>query len=323
MNIGEAIEANMESAKGKANSPGWRLLLLGVVAGLFIGLGAVVSSMAAHGLPTAGLTRLLTGLIFPVGLCLVILLGAELFTGNILMINALFSRKIGWRGLLKNWSLVYLGNFIGAIVLAALMVNFGQIGVGGEALAIHTAKIAAVKNSLPWVNAFVLAIFCNLLVCAAVYMALMAKSIGAKIIAIWVPIAAFVIAGFEHSVANMYYIPAGIFTWLNPTFTQVVADAGVNTASLNFEAFFLNNLIPVTLGNIVGGMLIGITLYAYHYRYSILAKMKPRRRKRHSWGVALVLMRDPGKSAIISIGDSKQIDIGLKTPAPSNKVYRV
>ena len=266
MKIDEAVKLNIDGAKAKANLPVWRLLLLGVMAGLFIGLGAVASSMAAHGMPTTGSLKLVTGLVFPLGLCLVILLGVELFTGNVLMVNALLSKKIGWRGLLKNWGLVYLGNFIGAVGLAALIVFFGGIGVGGDDLAIHTAKIAVVKTSLPWAHAFVLAIFCNLLVCVAIYMALMAKTVAGKIVAIWVPIAAFVISGFEHSVANMYYIPAGIFTWLNPAYSQIITDAGINIASLDFGMFILNNLIPVTLGNIVGGALIGLTLYFCHYK---------------------------------------------------------
>jgi len=263
MKIDEAVKVNIEASKDRASAPIWRLLLMGAAAGLFIGLGAVVSSMAAAGLPTVGLTKMVTGLLFTVGLCLVILLGAELFTGNVLMVNALFSRQIGWRGLLRNWGWVYLGNFIGSVGLAALMVYFGQIGAGGEALVIHTAKVAAYKASLPWLNGFVLAIFCNLLVCAAVYMALMAKSVAGKIVAIWVPIAAFVIAGFEHSVANMYYIPAGIFAWWSD-FAGVISGAGVNTAALGVGGFFVNNLIPVTLGNIVGGAAIGLTVYVVH-----------------------------------------------------------
>ena len=294
MPINKAVEANMVTAEGKAKSPTWRLLLLGLVAGAFIALGAVAASMAAHGLPSTGLIRLVTGLIFPVGLCLVILLGAELFTGNVLMLNALFSGKISTYGLMRNWLLVFIGNFAGAIVVAAAMAFAGEVSIGGESLAIFTAKIAATKASMPWVNAFVLAIFCNLLVCAAIYMALMAKSVGGKIAAAWIPIMAFVIAGFEHSIANIYYVPAGIFTYLNPVFTQAIVDAGVNTAVLNFNTFFVNNLIPVTLGNIVGGAVIGSVLYLSHQPVGV--KKKKPVHKKPGWGVALVLFRNPGKA---------------------------
>jgi formate/nitrite transporter len=260
----EIMETNMASAKVKATAPVLKLLLLGMLAGLFIGLGAVASSMAAHGLADTGLIRLVTGLVFPVGICLVVLLGAELFTGNVLMINALVDRKIGWKGLLRNWALVYIGNFVGAILLAAAMAWCGQLGIGGGDLAVYTAKVAAAKVSMPWLNALVLGVFCNILVCAAIYMAIGAKSVGSKIVALWVPVAAFVVAGFEHSVANMYYIPAGIFASWNPAFSQMIVDAGINTAALDFGSFFLNNLIPVTIGNIIGGAAIGLALYLAH-----------------------------------------------------------
>ncbi|GHU07385.1 FdhC protein [Alphaproteobacteria bacterium] len=260
----EIVETNIAGAKNKATNKWWKLLLLGILAGLFIGLGAVASSMAAHGLPGTGLIRLVTGLVFPLGICLVVLLGAELFTGNVLMLNAMVDRKIGWRGLLRNWALVYVGNFIGAVILAAAMVWCEQIGIGGGDLAVYTAKVAATKASMPWLNALTLGIFCNLLVCAAIYLAIGAKSVGGKIVALWVPVAAFAIAGFEHSVANMYYVPAGIFAYWNPAFAQKIIDAGVNTAVLDFGDFSLNNLIPVTIGNIIGGAAIGLVLYFVH-----------------------------------------------------------
>jgi formate/nitrite transporter len=257
----EIVEANIKGAKAKVVVPWWRLLILGILAGLFIGLGAVASSMAAHGIGETGLARLATGLVFPVGICLVVLLGAELFTGNVLMVNALVDRKIGWKGLLRNWAIVYAGNFVGAVILAAAMAWGGQLGIGGGDLAVYTAKVAAAKAGLPWINALTLGIFCNILVCAAIYLAIGAKSVGSKMAALWVPVAAFVIAGFEHSVANMYYVPAGIFAYWNPAFAQSIIDAGINTAVLDFGSFFLNNLIPVSLGNIIGGAAIGLVLY--------------------------------------------------------------
>jgi formate/nitrite transporter len=262
LNAKELTDANIVTATGKAKSPAWRLLLLGVAAGLFIGLGAVASSTAAHSVGNVGLARLISGLIFPIGLCLVVLLGAELFTGNALMVNAVMSGKITWRDLLRNWAIVFAGNFIGAVLLAALMAFFGQLDIGGGGLAVYTAKVAAAKVSLPWPNAFVLGIFCNLLVCAAVYLGLTAKDTAGKILGLFLPIIAFVTAGFEHCVANMYYIPAGIFAKI--VYGETIAGAGINLGNLDWGTFITNNLIPVTLGNIVGGAAIGLIMYYAH-----------------------------------------------------------
>lgn len=260
----EITDNYAKASIAKATSPAWRIFLLAVAAGLFIGLGAVASSTAAHALEDAGMVRLISGLIFPVGLMMVVLLGTELFTGNALMVTAAVSGKITWKLLLRNWGLVFLGNFVGAVALAALMAFFGQLNIGGGELAVYTAKVAASKNSLPWANAFVLAIFCNLLVCIAVYMANTAHDTAGKIWAIFFPIMGFVLCGFEHCVANMYYIPAGIFAYLNPAYTGLIDAAGINVAALNFGDFFFANLIPVTLGNIVGGVVVGLVMYACH-----------------------------------------------------------
>ncbi|MCL1797948.1 MAG: formate/nitrite transporter family protein [Eggerthellaceae bacterium] len=262
----QICENYMESSVGKAKSPLWRLFLLGIAAGVFIALGAVASSTAAHSLGDVGMTRLITGLIFPVGLCLVVILGTELFTGNVLMITAAIEKKITWLGLARNWAIVYVGNFVGAISIAALMAFFGQLDIGAKALAVYTAKVAAAKDSLPWMNAFVLGIFCNLLVCLAVYLGNSAQDTAGKILGLYLPIMAFVIAGFEHCIANMYYIPAGIFANLNPAYASLIAEAGINTSVLNFQTFFTANIIPVTLGNIVGGMVVGLLLYYGHLK---------------------------------------------------------
>ena len=248
----------------KAESPAWRLFLLAVAAGVFIGLGAVTSSTAAHALENAGMVRLVSGLIFPIGLMMVILLGAELFTGNALMVTAAVSDKISWKLLLRNWGIVFLGNLAGAVVLAALMAFFGQLNIGGGDLAVYTAKVAAAKNGLPWINAFVLGIFCNLMVCVAVYLANTAQDTAGKLLAIFFPIMGFVLAGFEHCVADMYYVPAGIFAYMNPAYTGMIDAAGINVALLNFGDFIFANLIPVTLGNIVGGVAVGLVMYACH-----------------------------------------------------------
>ncbi len=260
----EITDNYLAASVGKAASPAWRLFALAVMAGLLIGLGAVTSSTAAHAIENAGLLRLMSGLIFPIGLMMVVLLGTELFTGNALMLTAAIDRKISWGGLARNWVIVYAGNFAGAILLAALMAFFGQLNIGGGDLAVYTAKVAASKSALPWMNAFVLGIFCNLLVCIAVYLGNTARDTAGKLLGIFFPVMGFVLAGFEHCVANMYYIPAGIFAYLNPAYTQMIVDAGINTAVLNFGTFLTANLVPVTLGNIVGGVAVGLVMYYCH-----------------------------------------------------------
>ena len=161
--------------------------------------------------------------------------------------------------------LFFLENLaVGAVALAACMAFFGQLNIGGGDLAVYTAKVAAAKNALPWMNAFVLGIFCNLMVCIAVYQANTAQDTAGKVLAIFFPIMGFVLAGFEHCVADMYYVPAGIFAYMNPAYTGLIDAAGINVALLNFGDFIFANLIPVTLGNIVGGVAVGLVMYACH-----------------------------------------------------------
>lgn len=260
----EVTESYLKASVGKAESPAWRLFVLAVLAGVLVSLGAVASSTAAQSIPDTGLARLTTAAVFPIGLIMIVLLGAELFTGNALMVTAAISRDITWGRLLRNWAIVYIGNFIGAVSLAALMAFFGQLDIGGGTLAIYTAKVAAAKCSLPWMNAFVLGIFCNLMVCAAIYLGNTAHDTAGKVWGVFFPIFGFVVAGFEHCIANMYYIPAGIFAVLNPAYADLIAGAGINTAVLGFDTFIVANLIPVTLGNILGGAIVGIIMYATH-----------------------------------------------------------
>ncbi len=260
----EVTENYINAAVGKATAPVWRLLALSFFAGILISLGAIASSTAAQGVVDTGTARFVSGAIFPIGLMMVVLLGTELFTGNALMVTAVIAKEITAGQLLRNWALVYVGNFAGAVLMAALMAFFGQLDIGGGTLAVYTAKVAAAKAQLPWMNAFVLGIFCNMLVCIAIYLGNTAHDTAGKILGIFFPIFGFVIAGFEHCVANMYYIPAGIFAWMNPAYTGLIADAGINTAVLDFGTFITANLIPVTIGNIVGGMLVGVIMYASH-----------------------------------------------------------
>ena len=260
----EVTDNYLQASIGKATSPAWRLFVLGIAAGALISMGAVASSTAACTVEGFGMTRWVSGLIFPIGLIMVILLGTELFRGNALMVTAAIAKKITWGQLARNWVLVYFGNFVGAIGVAALMAFFGQLGLGDNTVAAYSAKVAASKSSMPWMNVFVLGIFCNLLVCVAVYLGNTAQDTAGRILGIFFPIMGFVTAGFEHCIANMYYIPAGIFATMVPGFSDAIVALGVNTEVLTWGNFVFANLVPATLGNIVGGALVGIVMYACH-----------------------------------------------------------
>ncbi len=270
----DITEGYIETSKVKASSPAWRLLLLAFFAGVLIGMGAVASSTVANGIPDAGVAKLVTGAVFPIGLMMVVLLGTELFTGNALMVTAAIAGEIKWSHLLRNWGIVYVGNFLGAALVAFLMAFFGQFELGQGALGAYTIKIAAAKCALPIPNSFVLAIFCNLLVCVAIYLGNTAHDTSGKILGTFFPIFGFVIAGFEHCVANMYYIPAGIFAAMNTGYAELAMSAGVNVSLLESIWPFLTNLIPVTLGNIVGGVFVGLAMYAAHVCVGKNAKSK-------------------------------------------------
>lgn len=223
----------------KAKLPSLHLLLLAIMAGAYIALGALLYTLVvADSSLGAGPTRLLGGLVFSLGLVLVVIAGAELFTGNALMVVSWLDRKIGGKLLLRNWALVYLGNFIGALLIAILVVLSGVLNQ--EALALKMTAIAETKLGLTASEALFRGILCNMLVCLAVWMSFAARTVSGKVIVILLPIAAFVGIGFEHSVANMYVLPVsmiGGFTDWNLTGT-------------------LLNLLYVTIGNIIGGALL-------------------------------------------------------------------
>ena len=239
--------------------------VLAVLAGAFIAMGAMFATVATAGdeLPY-GIDRLVGGLVFSLGLILVVVAGAELFTGNNLIVMAWASRRITTYRLLRNWAIVYVGNFVGAIataglVFAARQYRFGDGAVGQQALA-----IASAKTSLGFGQAIVLGILCNALVCIAVWLTYSARSVTDKILAVIPPIAAFVAAGFEHSVANMYFIPFGLFVRTDDAW---IASAPELPASgdLSWDAFFVDNLLPVTIGNVVGGTVLVAALYWFVY----------------------------------------------------------
>jgi formate transporter FocA len=249
----------------KAQMPFLQMFTLAILAGAFIALGAVFATTASAtvgtGLPY-GVTRVLAGLVFSLGLILVVVGGAELFTGNTLIVMAWASKKVTTAQLMRNWGIVYLGNFVGALGTAIMVFFSRQYTFGENSVGITALKIASSKVNLDFFQAIALGILCNALVCLAVWLTYSARSTLDKIAAIIFPIAAFVAAGFEHSVANMYFIPIGLLIKdFDPQFIQAIASAGVNLESLNWGTFLFNNLLPVTIGNIIGGAVLVAAAY--------------------------------------------------------------
>lgn len=243
----------------KSNIKWSKQILLGIVAGVFIAFAAQGSNMAAFNLfgnpQLYGVGKALAGAIFSTGLMMVIIAGGDLFTGNNLIILSVLEKKVTLTEMLKNWFFVYIGNFIGSVLIAYMIVASGQLHSGMNNLAAITIKIASYKISLSFYQAFLLGIMCNWIVCLAVWMAYGAKDIAGKVLAIFFPIWLFITSGFEHSVANMYYVPAGILAKTHLEYAQASGLSADKLSNLNWSSFFLNNLLPVTLGNVVGGAL--------------------------------------------------------------------
>ena len=265
----QIVAANMNAARGKTELPLLRMILLGIFAGMFIAGGASASSLAMHAISNVGLARLVAGAIFPVGLMMIILVGGELFTGDCLMIMGCVHGKFSAAKMIKVLVVVYLSNFVGSVLFAELVNLSGQYSYTNGLLGAFTIKVAMGKVNLSFAAAFASGILCNIFVCMAVLMAAAAKDISGKIWAIFFPILAFIVSGYEHCVANMYYIPAGIFAASNETYVARAMEAygytAAQLADLNWINLVVKNLIPVTLGNIVGGMIfVGLPLYLIH-----------------------------------------------------------
>lgn len=244
------------------------LFVLGLLAGAFIALGAIFMTVVLTGagdLPW-GVSRLLGGLVFSLGLILVIVGGAELFTGDSLMIVACAGRRITIAALLRAWLVVYLGNIAGAVGTAALVFLSGQYGFAGGAVGKTALAIAAGKAALPTVELFFLAVLCNVLVCLAVWMSFGARSVADKVLVIVPPIAAFVAAGFEHSIANLYFLPyaLAVKAWAPPEFWSAIGQTAADYAALTPGAA-LHNIAVATIGNLIGGSLMVGAVYWFVY----------------------------------------------------------
>lgn len=255
----------------KVTKPTAQLLVLAVLAGAFIGFGGIfyTTVLAGTGTLPYGIQRLLGGAVFCLGLILVIVGGAELFTGNNLIVMAWASRKVTTSQLLRNWGLVYVGNFAGSLTTAGLMFLTGQYAFGGGAVGLAALSIGDSKCALAFVPAMALGVLCNVLVCLAVWLCYSARSTADKILAILFPISAFVAVGFEHSIANMYLIPVALLIKAGATdgFWTAIGKSASDFPNLTWGNFLLGNLLPVTLGNVIGGaLLIGGAYWFVHLR---------------------------------------------------------
>jgi formate/nitrite transporter len=243
-----------------------RIFVLAVLAGAFIAMGAVFATTvtAGSGDLAFGVVRLLGGLAFTLGLILVVVAGAELFTGNNLVVMAWAGRRVSTQRLLWTWLVVYVGNFVGAIATAGLVYASGQYEFGGGAIGEQALAIGVAKTSLGFGQAIVLGALCNALVCLAVWLTYSARTTTDRILAVIPPIAAFVAAGFEHSIANMYFIPEALFVASNDGWMAGLTSAP-DLSGLTWSAFFVDNLLPVTIGNLIGGTVMVAALYWFAY----------------------------------------------------------
>ena len=228
----------------KTNLSAFKMIILGIFAGIFIGFASIASTTAASTIANPSVAKLVGATVFPAGMSMVLIAGSELFTGNTLIILAVLEKKISVLRMLKNWLFVYLGNFIGAIMIAIGVVYGHTPNLFGEGLAESIVAAGASRCNLGFEEALIRGILCNILVCIAVWMSFAAKNVSGKLLTCFWPVMVFVLCGFEHSIADMYFGTAALFA---------ASEYGIAAEGLTLVRFFINCLIPVTLGNIIGG----------------------------------------------------------------------
>ena len=251
----EMVRNYAAAGEKKVSAPFWKLLLLGVLAGALIGFAALVTNMACYTLKNLSVIRIVSGVLFGFGLGMVILSGAELFTGNTLIVISVLERRASVLGMLRNWGLVYAGNFIGAFLLSFLCARFNFFGAGWGGLAEYTMAVAESKMTQPFLNALVMGILCNILVVLGVLFSLAGKDGASCLLGAWAPVMFFVTCGFNHCIADMTYCMSGLFS------VKYYANHAGAFTQLCWGKFFAGNLLPVTLGNIIGGCAIGATMW--------------------------------------------------------------
>jgi formate transporter len=272
-NIAETVAQTVGVAK--ATSPWLTVFVLGILGGAYVGFGGFLSTTVTFDMAAkfgTGFTKLMGGAAFSVGLMLVVIAGAELFTGNTLMVSSVMSREISFGMMVKRWALVFIANFIGALLVTLIFFYSGLWKTADGALGVAAVKVAYTKVHLTFTEALWRGIGCNWLVCLAVWMALAARQTIGKIFAIFFPVMCFVALGFEHCIANMYFIPTGI---LFVHWAQLPVVAGIDLGAINWVNFFWKNLLPVTLGNIIGGVVfVGMSYWGAYIRPAKMAKSK-------------------------------------------------
>ena len=260
MNLFTAAETTANYANAgaaKAKLPVSKMLLLGILAGFLIGFPSCVTNMATYALDNNSTIRMVSGLLFAFGLGMVVVTGAELFTGNTLITISVLDKKATLAGMLRNWVFVYIGNFVGSLVLSFICAQFGWLSAGSNALAAFSMKLAVGKMTMPFQNAFFMGVLCNILVTIGVLLSLSGKDGVSRFIGAWAPVMFFVTCGFNHSIADMTYCMLGLFAKGNAAYVEAAQSAGVALESLTWGNYFTGNLIPVTLGNLVGGVCVG------------------------------------------------------------------
>lgn len=295
LTIQEVVEKYIEGTKAKVDMPFGRLLGKAVMAGMMIAMGAAISSVAAHTVADVGLARLAAAVVFPVGLMMVMLLGAELFTGDCLVAMSVIDGRHKWKDLFRVLGIVYLGNFFGAVIIALGISLSGQLNYSSGMLGAYTIKVALGKVQLSMSQGIVSGILCNILVCAAILMAMTAKDITGRLVAIFFTIMLFVTGGFEHCVANMYYITAGIVAKGNPQYTMLAMETygftQMQLDSLNLVNFVFVNLVPVTIGNMLGGI-VCFGMPIYYQNTQLIKSVEPKREEKTEHVICTTISAD-------------------------------
>lgn len=249
----------------KVRLSAFKMLLLGVFAGMFIGFAGISATTGGATVENASMSRLVSACLFPAGMAMVIVAGSELFTGNNLIILSVLEKKVKVYEMLKNWLFVFLGNFIGATAVAGMVVYGHVPDLFGGRLADSIVNAAVLRVNLSFVDSFIKGILCNVLVCIAIWSAFAAKTVSGKLLMSFWPVMTFVLCGFEHSIADIYFCMAGIFT---------AQEYGIAAEGLTIASFLLKNLLPVTLGNVIGGAgIVGTGYWLMYLRHTPLYSM--------------------------------------------------
>lgn len=244
----------------KSTMESWKLFLLALIAGAFIGFAGAGNVAVSYAVENPSIAALLGGCVFTIGLMMIVVAGGELFTGNILIIIAVLNGKAKWSGFLRNLLIVYAGNFIGACFVAWMTVTMGVPGRGNGAVAASIVAKGLSRFDLSFSASFISGLLCNILVVTAVWMSFAAKDVIGKFAAAFGPIMLFVLSGYEHIIANFYFLPAALFTAANPLYAEQVGQAAQRVSDFGWMSL-PNSVIPVTLGNIVGGLMVALTYY--------------------------------------------------------------